>query len=978
MLTLLAAPAARADEQQAAFWRSSLSHTAWTKRNGAPSDPSGMVQDRSGMLWISGSDGLYRFDGVRFERVDDIGGNELRSPNVRMLALYGDALWLGYNFGGISVFEHGAVRHYGEAEGVPSRSIYQFARTADGTQWFSCSDGIYWLDGARWRQVSPADGLPVGEQPTFNVLPDGGLLVNHMTGLYRMVPGTHRFRQVPGPAGVRVSQVTGDGKVVVMKYGNPPQLFDPATETAAPLRLPQTGAMLNSVNRDRRNGWWIGPGDGMRLYDPDFKPVTQLLAPHSFSGVRVVVRPFDDREGNLWFMTENGIDRVRETRLNVLANTSRGMDFSVAAGPEGEVWISSNAMPDEVGPHAFAIAPDGRRIESDMPAATASARTADGSLWFGNQEEVWHRRDGRVRRWPLQPGHKRQAVQALASGGDGQVWVSVVRRGVHMLQDGVWQPGGGHAELAARTAVSLHADAQGRIWFGYTNNAIALLDHGKIRRFGPADGLAVGNVLSMFSRRGTLWVGGDQGLARFDKGRFVMIGDGAGQPFRGVSGIVQTAAGELWLHGVGGLARIAAADVAAVLTGGRDRFAAERFDHLDGYEGAAAQLRPLDTLVEANDGRLWYATTSSVGWIDPRGIARNPLAPTPTITALQTDGQRYRPRNGLGLPEQTHNLRVDFTAAVLAIPERARFRSRLIGQDHAWRDAGELRQAFYTNLGPGDYRFEVMAANEDGVWSGAPASLSFHIAPAFYQTLWFKLACAALLAGAVYMLYLRRMHYLTERVIERMRARLDERERIARTLHDTFLQSLQGLILRFHSIKGILPKNDAAQQQIDAALDAADAALDEGRDQLMELRASPPVGDTLAATLAVAGAKAGEQHGVAFTLRERGARRVLKSDIQDELFAIAREALSNALQHSGSAEVVAELTYGAIGFTLAIRDCGKGLDDEVRTSGGRLRHWGLIGMRERASRIGAKLLIQSTPGEGTAIEVSLCAGLAYR
>ncbi len=932
------------------------------------------------MLWFAGAEGVFRFDGVGFERVDEIAGNPLLSSNVRALSVFGDALWLGYAFGGVSVFEHGAVRHYGAAEGVPTNTIFQFAKTGDGTLWFASARGIHWLDGARWRQVLPADGLPAGELPFFSVLQDGTLLVLHRAGLYRSVPGTRRFRQVPGPGGLQFIQVTHDGSVLLRKYGEPPLVFDPVAETVAPLALPDLAAAPYSVNRDRRNGWWIGPGDGMQLYDPGLRLKKKLQVPHSFSGVLVYSGPLDDREGNLWFTTENGIDRLRETRLVTLETPPNHIDFSIAPGADGEVWVSSNTSVGERAPRAFAIVADGKRIDSDMPSATSSTRGADGSVWFGNFNTVWRRRDGKVQQWTVTAVQQERAqrVQALAEGPDGRLWVSVTKSGVHTLADGVWQAGGGHAELARRPAISLHADAQGRLWFGYPANQMAMLHDGALRQFGAADGLAVGNVLTMFSRRGTLWVGGDQGVARFDHGRFVMLDDAAGRPFRGVSGIVETAQGELWLHGADGLLRIGAADLARGKADGRYRVDAERFDYLDGHEGAPALVRPLDTLAEAADGRLWYATTSSVGWIDPRRIARNPVAPTPLITWLNTDSQRYRFIDGLELPQHTRNLRVDFTAAVLSIPERARFRTRLVGQDQAWRDAGTLRQAFYTNLGPGDYRFEVMAANEDGLWSEAPATLAFRIAPAFYETGWFKLACAALLAIGLYLLHLRRLSRMTARVVERMRARLDERERIARTLHDTFLQSVHSLTLRFHNIKAVLPKEDPVQQQIDAALDAADAVAEEGRDQLMDLRVSHLCRGDLATELAAVGSAAAAQHGSAFTLHEHGKRRPLQADAQDELFAIGREAIANALRHSGSCEVVAELTYGAAAFTLEVRDEGKGLDAAVRASGGRERHWGLAGMRERAARIGGKLAIHSAAGAGTTVVVALRAGLAYR
>jgi signal transduction histidine kinase/ligand-binding sensor domain-containing protein len=960
------------------FWQPSLLHTAWTQRDGAPANPSAMVQDDTGMLWIGASDGLFRFDGVRFERVEDIAGNKLISPNVYALSLIDNALWVGYVHGGVSVFKHGSVRHYGEAEGIPPSAIAQFGKTSDGMHWLASAAGIYWLDGARWRHVTPDDGLPPGDMPNLNVLNDGGLLVTHFTGLYRNTPGTHRFHKVADFGSMQRSQMSADGKVITFKFGETPQLFDPVAQNLTALRLPQLDAPPYSVHRDRRNGWWIGHGDGMRLYTPDMQLQQQFLAPHDFSSQRVFRAPLDDREGNLWFMTENGLDRIRESRLSVQDMPAFSTDFSIIAGPEGEVWISAHSSRDPISPPTFAVAADGHRIASDMYSATAATLAADGTLWFGDPHWLWSRRDGKVTRWPLTAALQRRPMQALAMDDDGRLWVSVARCGVHTFKDGVWQAGGGHAALAARSAVALHADSQGRVWFGYTGNAMAMLHDNKVKHFGPADGLAVGNVLSMFSRRGTLWVGGDQGLARFQEGRFISLNDSAGHPIAGIAGIVQTAQGELWLQVVGGLIRIAAADLAGALKGGLDRVAIERFDHLDGYKGATQQVRPLNSLVETNDGRLWYATSNSVGWIDPRRIARNTLAPTPQVTAIAADSKRYRPVNGLALPEHTHNLQIDFTAAVLSIPERARFRSRLIGQDHAWHDVGTRRQAFYTNLGPGDYRFEVMAANEDGIWSLAPASLSFRIAPAFYQTLWFRLACAALLAGALYLLHRWRLADMTARMVERMRERIDERERIARTLHDTFLQSVQGLILRFHSIRAVLPKEDMVRREIDAALDLADAVNVEGREQLMDLRSTRSGEADLAKVLERVGAATCAHYGVVFSLHERGTRRALHRSVQDELLAIAKEALFNALRHSGSDTVEMHLTCGATSFTLEVRDHGKGFEDDVQKYGGQERHWGLTGMRERAAHIGAELSIHSASGEGTVVCVTLGAGIAYR
>jgi len=443
-----------------------------------------------------------------------------------------------------------------------------------------------------------------------------------------------------------------------------------------------------------------------------------------------------------------------------------------------------------------------------------------------------------------------------------------------------------------------------------------------------------------------------------------------------ISGMVETARGELWLHGADGLVRLDHAALAAAARG-INVVPMERFDYLDGHQGLPSTIRPLNSLSESPDGTLWYATMGGVGRVDPARIVRNHLPPTPQIMALKTDRHSHALRNGVRLPEHTDNLQVDFTAAALSIPERVRFRYRLDGQDSDWREAGARRQAFYTNLGPGDYRFEVMAGNEDGVWSREPATLAFSIAPSPTQTLWFKLACLLAALGVLYVAYLARLAQLTGRLAERARERLLERQRIARTLHDTFLQSVQALILRFDLIKRALPHDEPAQRQIDAALDAAQALADEGRDQVLDLRLADNETVLLCDALREAGNALSGQYGFVCSFRNDGAPRRLRALVKFEALAIGREALLNAARHGGGAPVEVELVYGEAQLLLTVRDHGAGMDEQVRQHGHRPGHWGLEGMRERAQRIGATLLLDSVAGSGTTVTLLVAARLAY-
>jgi signal transduction histidine kinase len=406
-----------------------------------------------------------------------------------------------------------------------------------------------------------------------------------------------------------------------------------------------------------------------------------------------------------------------------------------------------------------------------------------------------------------------------------------------------------------------------------------------------------------------------------------------------------------------------------------------QFNFNDGVRGISANESSTPRLTRLSTGELLFATSSGVYRLDPQRYPTNPSPPPVHITGIWSDqaAQPLRPAQPqVPLPSSPESVRIDYTALSLTLPQRVQFRYMLEGVDTQWQEAGNRRSAYYTTLAPGSYRFRVVAANEDGVWNTNGASVLLVVPPALVQTVWFKLlivAVVVLLAWAVHRLRLRQALRRMQRSFD---VRMAERERIARTLHDTYLQSVQSLILRFHSIKAVLPKNDVVQLQIDAALEAADVVAEEGRDQLMDLRVNHLCQGELAPALESTCGAACAQQGVAFSVSEHGPRRALQAEVKDELFAIAREAVSNALRHSGSAAVSVQLVHDSAGLTLQVRDQGKGFDDSVLQSGQRERHWGLAGMRERATRIGARLTIHSKPDDGTAIELALRARLAYR
>jgi signal transduction histidine kinase len=294
------------------------------------------------------------------------------------------------------------------------------------------------------------------------------------------------------------------------------------------------------------------------------------------------------------------------------------------------------------------------------------------------------------------------------------------------------------------------------------------------------------------------------------------------------------------------------------------------------------------------------------------------------------------------------------------------------GSDKGWQEAGTRRQAFYTNLGPGPYRFRVMACNNDGVWNEAGTAVSFRIVPAFYQTLWFQTLCCATGLALLWFLYLSRLKQATAQVHSRLEGRRAERERIARELHDTLLQSFQGLMLRLQVVGELLPPGKA-KDQLEQSLERADQAIAEGRSAVHNLRST--AGD-LAVALRGAADELVCEGSPAFRLTVEGAARDLDPMVREEVNRIACECLRNAFKHARAKCILAELTYGERTFRLRVRDDGCGIPPDVQRSG-RAGHYGLSGIRERARQTGCRLDIWSSEGSGTEIDLTAPGSIAY-
>jgi signal transduction histidine kinase len=327
------------------------------------------------------------------------------------------------------------------------------------------------------------------------------------------------------------------------------------------------------------------------------------------------------------------------------------------------------------------------------------------------------------------------------------------------------------------------------------------------------------------------------------------------------------------------------------------------------------------------------------------------------------------------LPPLVRDLDIDYTALSLIAPEKIRFRYKLEGRDRDWQNVGNRRQAFYNDLPPRDYRFRVVASNNSGVWNEAGDSLAFSIAPAYYQTNWFRVLMAVVVLAMLWGLYRLRLYQIAREFDAQLNGRVEERLRIARELHDTLLQSFHGLMLRFHVVSKLLQEGKA-KEQLEKALEHADDAIAEGRSAVYDLRSSTTATSELSEALNAVGNELATEDTAEFGFVVAGPPRDLHPIIRDELYRISREALRNAFKHAHARHIEAEINYEERVFRLRIRDDGDGIPVEILEQGVP-GHYGLSGMRERAREVGADLTIWSRAGAGTEIDLSLASSIAY-
>lgn len=953
--------------------------------DGAPADIWTLEQDPNGLLWLGTGMGLFRFDGLRFSPYPVREGQRLPSTNINALKLMPDGdIWLGFYGGGAARLHDGHVQAYNVRDGLPNGRILHFAQTGDGVLWAAAGTGLArFLDG-QWRIVGTDWGF---QDPAVDyVYTDrrGVLWVCTSRRLLYLLPGEHRFRDPGVPLGRSAvvaedldgrlwlsESLQGTRPLPDLTDLNPPNATPPAPD---PHRTPAFATAKQMLFARDGSVWLTVAGSGVwRLPSASAIPTGHIVSaqdrPQRFEREQglsspVVVPVIEDREGTVWVGSNNGLASFQRTRLHDLPDLSGASLRGFVLVPHGDGMLAANAQTAVV-----ADPPEPPREWLGPVPARDALRAADGAVWWMSQGRLWRRDALATREIPMPDALRHGALLAAWPDGGSGVWISVEDQGLYLARPEGVRLDPRLRELKAPQSLTVGPD--GALWMANEDEVLRWSDD-SLTRWTHQDGLAIGRAtaISMTDRR--LVVAGENGVAFFDGRRFTTLTQRVDAVYGHVTGIVESLSGDVWLNGGRGVVQVRADDLQAFAERPGTPLNYRLFDRRDGLPGIALQASMVPTALRDRRGRLWFATNRGVAWLDPATVPRNNQPPLTEIHALRSGEQLFRPDAGLVLPAGTRHVTLSYTAITLAAADRARFRYRLEGVDPDWHEAGNVREATYANLGPGTYRFQVMAANGDGVWDTRGAVLEFRIEPTWAQSRSFVVGLVALVLLLGWAAYRMRTRAIARQVRWRMEERLRERERIARELHDTLLQGVQGLVLQFNGVARRV-KEPEFNERLERALGNAERLLLAARDRVSDLRSHT---GALSEDLATAAA-AHSDGRMAVQVDVQGVERALRATVQDELLMISREALSNAMRHAGATHLGLWLHFEPRRMTLRIVDNGRGVPPEFISPDGRPGHHGIKGMFERARRLHGSLRIRNRPEGGSEVEVRVLASEAY-
>ncbi len=893
-------------------------------------------------------------------------------------------------------------------DGLPSNTINALAQSPDGYLWLGTADGLVRYDGYEFITMGTAQFhlRPLGQVRALLVMRNGALLAGGESGaVLQLQNGVAESQLFSSPISALAALPSGGVLVhtVDAQFGC---FQDKQPGLHAPLKCVEDTS-LGKVPQESTEGDSRKPGPGSGETRVAIQRFFTAISPHSEvckilaarngdlwvsirnSGLFVVrnkriIKHFasatglsddrildllEDRDASIWVATQNGLNRIRENSFT----TWSAQDFfkggilrDIASGRDKRLWIAASTglwtlvadrRPSQVWrKNVRALQPDSqggvtfltnnslgglsslmlrRRIDAEIGQQSLIAASTDGLLWSYSRELGLRSYGslGQFRQLAPLPLRAGQTVSSLAAGIGRQVWVGI--------SDG---------------SLLLHDD-RGDHWMPLKQG----MQVEKISYLSP-------------QANGTLWIATDAGLRFFDGQRFLRWDKTSGLLGDRLLWALPDRLGHLWIAYTFGLAAVSVDELNRQAKGIIPQVICELYDDSDGLENNP-EIHGQTPVALTDDGRLWMTIREGLTVIDPARVT-TALPPLTHILKVNVDGVDVPLGRRMQFRPLTRTVTVTYTAVSLSAPRKVRYRYRLDGFDELWQEAAASRTAIYTNLRPGSYQFRVASSNGEG-WTDSEAGFGFQVLPAFYQTLWFQVLSSIHLLGVLVVLYRYRLRRNERRLRVRYEDRIAERNQIALDLHDNLIQEMMGVSLQLEIADAITPEAAGAKKPIGRALELAQKVVAEGRVTLGTLRRKPLALADLRATLEDTAKIAETARSVRMIFSNKGSEQPFAPEASDDILHIAREALRNAIHHSGSDTVQVQTEFSLHQFSVVVRDYGRGIDAEhLQTF--RAGHFGIFGMRERANRMGATLELHTELGSGTEWRLNVPGKVAYQ
>jgi signal transduction histidine kinase/ligand-binding sensor domain-containing protein len=987
-LLVFAPPRARSVEPTTRLTQ--LAHRAWrTGDAGLMGTPQALTQTTDGYIWVSTENGLYRFDGMRFTKWIPLAGESLPSISLwHLLGTRDGSLYVSTDRG-LTRIRDGHVYTYPGSPRWPG----PFVEDRDGRLWMGIS-GAHNNPSALCK-VGETDLTCFGKSEGFSCVrgvsnttsSDDFIWVGSAEGICRWKPGTRPdIELVPslssgrGLNSITSLASTADGELWagLKRSGQGAGLLRRTNGRWTSYTVPGIDGRIFSVSAllPEQNGTlWIGTADSglYRIVDgrlDHFGAIDGLTD-------RNILSIFEDHERGIWIVTPKGIDHFRD--YAVLSFTASEGSFAdhangVATDHRGSVYLGSRTLAQLSGNSLIQLRDDKGHLLEDVQFLFTDSRD---DVWIGAGDRLLVKRDQRTAsEVPGFPAEEGESVAYITEDHAHDIWASVENlkdQDFSLFQIRNYKVINrfeAPSVMGKQVMNALAPNAAGGIWIGGSAHGLFSFRNGRLERvFAGGFNDRVENLMEDSDR--ALWIVTQQGFIRYFEGRTRSLTTASGMPCDSGVNIHDDGRGFKWFYLHCGIVRLSDSDLAAWWQNPDARVHARVFDALEGARPNLSNGNPAQT----PDGKIWSASDYDFQVIDPQHLPFNELAPPVKLERLIVDGNEVSLGQHLRLPVHSRQIELDYAALSFVIPERVRFRYRLDGHDSDWTEVGRRRQAFYNDLKPGPYVFQVTACNNDGVCNWQGTELAFTVPPAWFQTHSFRTLVVLLLPVILFLAYLYRLRRFAKALKHRFNERLQERTRLARDLHDTLLQTIQGSKLVADNAREHLDDPRVTGRALDRLSEWLDRASIEGRAALEALRSSSVEANDLARALhsvaddCIMGAR------MTVSISTVGAIREMHPIARDEVYRIAYEAISNACAHSGARDLWIELEYKRR-FSLTVRDNGRGIDEDVLRSG-KPGHFGLAGMRERALFMGGRFNISNSLQGGTAVSVVMPGQAVY-